>query len=315
MIQMFKTDIARATEVAETITSDFYNDGFKLSIKKGAPTSKWSEMPEVKAVKCLRDSGASECEVRRFLTFIAAMDRARDSIRLWKKGLELFQSDPDLFDPAKVADMHCDALREKLCKSEVSQRHEPDSKAWKAIACSLADKENPVSRVVNDEKGDAIELLLNLGAKSEGKPRFPLLRGPKIGPMWMRMLVDPGKAEIENIDIIPVAVDVHVKRVTTNLGVLDASDVDESLESARSAIQYVWRKAVEDTKIEVTDKLVGSAALDPALWAFGKYGCSHCESQKENKWLPISSACDHCRFRPRAERPESEHQSGQSDDA
>ena len=34
------------------------------------------------------------------------------------------------------------------------------------------------------------------------------------------------------------------------------------------------------------------AALDPALWFFGKYGCSHCESVQAR--VPAASICPHC---------------------
>ena len=106
--------------------------------------------------------------------------------------------------------------------------------------------------------------------------------------VWVRMLVAPGGAKIDDMDIIPVAVDVHVRRATRNLGVLDARHMSD--EQARQVIQDVWHAAVATTKIGgppgITDTC---AALDPALWFFGKYGCSHCE--KVGRLVPISRAC------------------------
>ena len=85
-------DIPHAATVAEAIASDFYADRLDLSARDVEPGSTWSRMPEVECVTRLRNSGASHRTVRLFLTFVAAMDRARDATRLWNNGVELFQS-------------------------------------------------------------------------------------------------------------------------------------------------------------------------------------------------------------------------------
>ncbi len=250
-------------------------------------------MPEVECVMRLRTSGTTDRALRLFLTFIAAMDRARDATRLWNKGVELFQSYPELFEPAEVAALSISTLRERLSHFGVSQRHGIDSSAWNVIAHSLAAGGNPVSRVVDSGVGSAEELLSYLRSSYGGQTRFPLLRGPKIGPMWMRMLVAPGGAKIDGIDIIPVAVDVHVRRATRILGVLDTTSMSEG--EARQGIQDTWRAVLATTKIGGVPGITNTcAALDPALWWFGKYGCSHCE--KVGQLVPISRACDHCQL-------------------
>ena len=287
-------DIRHAATVAEAIASDFYDDRLDLSARDVTPGSTWSRMPEVECVTRLRASGASHRTVRLFLTFIAAMDRARDATRLWNNGVELFQSYPELLEPAEASAIPISTLRERLSQYGVSQRHGPDSSAWNVIARSLAAGGNPVSRVVDSGVGNAMELLGYLRTSSGGQFRFPLLRGPKIGPMWVRMLVAPGGAKIDDIDIIPVAVDVHVRRVTGNLGVLDTQGI--SVEKARQVIQDTWRAAVATTRIDGPPGLTDTCkALDPALWIFGKYGCSHCE--KVAQPLPIGRACNHCQLR------------------
>ena len=287
-------DIPHAATVAEAISGDFYNDRLDLSARDVVPGSTWSRMPEVECVTRLRVSGASDRAVRLFLTFIAAMDRARDATRLWNNGIELFQSYPELFEPAETSALPISKLQERLSQYGVSQRHGPDSSAWNVIAHSLAAGGNPVSRVVDSGVGNAEELLSYLRTSCGGQFRFPLLRGPKIGPMWLRMLVAPGGAKIDDRDIIPVAVDVHVRRVTGNLGVLDTQDV--SVEKARQVIQDTWRAAVATTRIDGPPGLTDTcAALDPALWMFGKYGCSHCENMAQR--VPIGRACNHCQLR------------------
>ena len=102
-----------------------------------------------------------------------------------------------------------------------------------------------------------------------------------------------GEAKIGRIDIIPVAVDVQVRRATENVGVTDTPGL--RLKEAKPVIQTVWRKAVADTRIGGPPGIAGTcAALDPALWFFGKHGCSHCERMGQR--VPISRACDHCQF-------------------
>ncbi len=50
-----------------------------------------------------------------------------------------------------------------------------------------------------------------------------------------------------------------------------------------------------ETKIGGPERIAGtSAALDPVLWFYGKYGCSYCE--KAGKRVPIGSACGHCQL-------------------
>ena len=85
----------------------------------------------------------------------------------------------------------------------MSQRHEPDSAAWRSICRSLASGSGAVCRVVDSGLGDARESLRDLQSRNrEGRPRYPMLRGPKIGPMWVRMMAAPGGASIEGIESI-----------------------------------------------------------------------------------------------------------------
>ena len=152
-------DIRHAAVVAEAIASDFYNDRLDLSARDVAPGSTWSRMPEVECVTRLRNTGASPRTIRLFLTFVAAMDRARDATRLWNSGLELMQSYPELFQPAEASALPISMLRARLSQYGVSQRHGPDSSAWHIIARSLAVEGNPMSRVVDSGIGNDGELL------------------------------------------------------------------------------------------------------------------------------------------------------------
>jgi endonuclease III len=107
------------------------------------------------------------------------------------------------------------------------------------------------------------------------------------------MLVCPGNANISALEIIPVAVDVHVRRVTEYLGVTNTRM--EELENVREKIQQSWAEDVRKHGAEGPGQLANtSSAVDPALWFFGKWGCAHCE--KSRRRIPIADVCGGCRF-------------------
>ena len=284
---------AEAARVARLIARDYYQGRLDLSARDAeAGGDHWPGMPAARCVRELKARGASDRTVRRFLTLISAMNRKRNADQLWRAGLELFESRPGLFDPAEAAGMRFEDLRAVLSSNRVSRLHSDDTEAWTAIVGSLADGEDtPVPRLIERGSGDADELLCDLRSQDHGGTnRFPLLRGPKIGPMWIRILANPGGAQISRMEAIPVAVDIHVRRVTENLRIADTRGL--SLRRVRPVIQSVWRTAAAG--IEGPERISGSAALDPALWFYGKNGCSHCEAL--GRRVPIGEACSGCRL-------------------
>lgn len=283
-----------AGRVAAEIVEGFYEGSLNLADRDVPGGGSWAVMPEVAAATALRRKGAPEQAVRSFLTFVSAMDRARDANRLWRAGTALFEERPEVFDPSVASSMAPARLKAVLSASSVSQRHGPDAAAWRTVAASLHQGRGPVPVAVIDGIGNAGELLRDLrGRDRMGRPRFPMLRGPKIGPMWVRMMANPGGASIDQLEVVPVAVDVHVRRVTEYLGVVDVGDPQGS--GARRTIQAAWKDAVVAGGVGGPLGTAGTcAALDPALWFFGKYGCSHCE--RASRRLPISGACRGCRL-------------------
>lgn len=271
-------------------------------VKGKGPNQGWEGMPEVRVVADLREAGWTPGHVRLFLTFVASMDRARDADRLWDqaKTAALGRDSSWVFDPAAVVGRSLRDLQAVLRRSGVSQRHLGDGAAWRTIAESLLDGDRcaVVRRAVHDGEGAVDELLGTggLDAEFDGAPCFPYLSGPKVGPMWLRMLVEPGGAEIRGLESLDVAVDVQVRKVTENLGV--TTTVGRELEEVREEIENAWRADVLETAIGGPERLGGGcAALDPALWYFGKWGCTHCE--KVGDRMPFAEGvCDGCRWEP-----------------
>ncbi len=259
----------------------------------------WDKLPATVAATRLRERGVPDRDVRRFLTFMAAMEQPRSAEALWRSGEALFDAHPDVFDPAQASKMPFDSLQELLEVHGVSGRFpNKNSKFWRVIATSLHAQADAVARLVEMGEGDAKEIRRDL-CKPQG--RYPLLQGPGIGPMWIRFMAFPGGARIKNMKDVPVSANDVVRDVTENLGVTATVKLPRKQDG--EVMQHAWFKAVEAANIGGPAGIENTcAALDPALWRFGIEGCGEC--QKQDRRIPISPVCDSCRrFPPPADAP------------
>lgn len=280
---------------ALAITRGFYGRMLDLSRRSGAPAPGWDAMPECRAVRVVESCGGRGSEVRRFLTFVSALDRARDADRLWDAAARLYTAQPWAFAPVEVTKRTEDELRVALRSAGVSQRHGPDSDAWHRIARALESRTiaPAIYDAIEAGQGDTDALLQGLQASRDRQPLFPMLRGPKVSRMWVRMLAAPGGATIRGLDSLPVAVDVQVSKVTRYLGILDVKGGCDG--PTRQRVQDAWRRDVEAGGAEGPAPLGDTcAALDPAIWFFGKWGCTFCERARQR--MPISAVCEGCRL-------------------
>jgi hypothetical protein len=284
-----------ALGLALEVTEAFASGALDLSARADAPAPGWDGMPECLVAARMLDGGSQASDVRLLLTFASAMDRARDADRLWFAAEKLWRAESWAFDPEEIVRRSLTAMADVLRTCGVTQRHRVDSAAWRTIAESLVEEAAPEIRTaVFEGRGDATELLSALQRTTPaGTDRFPMLRGPKIGPMWVRMLAVPGGASISSLDQLPVAVDVQVRKVTEYLAMTDTGPL--ALEEARPVIQAAWATDVQEAGAVGPAPIDGTpAALDPALWFWGKWGCTRCE--RAAKKLPISPVCGRCRF-------------------
>jgi len=84
--------IATNERLVVLIAADFYDKKLDLQSRKGTlGRVGWDTLPEVYAAHQIRGRGHPDHVVRLFLTFVSAMDRARDSTRLWLDALALFE--------------------------------------------------------------------------------------------------------------------------------------------------------------------------------------------------------------------------------
>jgi hypothetical protein len=283
-------------QLAFEITRGFTDASFDLSLRPGADPPGWEQLPESTFAAALAAAQETPSYIRAGLTLVAAMDRARDAMELWSRAANLQATHRWVFLPHEVATRSFTELSDVLRTAGVSQRHLPDAAAWRRIAEALVEEPaSPVARIVGDGVGDAVELLsyLTTAHSAGGSERFPYLSGPKVGPMWVRMMAYPGGGHVARMSTIPVAVDVQVRRVTENLGVTDTRG--RPLEEVRDTIQDAWFRRVAGDGADGPGALAGTcAALDPALWYFGRVGCSRCEDARAR--IPMAAVCADCRL-------------------
>ena len=93
----------RGARIAKLVADDFYGGRLDLA-SRGMPSNHpWRSMPEVEVLerlwrvhntKHVALHGGADRFARLFLTFIAAMDRARDATQLWNAGASLYDDCP-----------------------------------------------------------------------------------------------------------------------------------------------------------------------------------------------------------------------------
>lgn len=102
--------------------------------------------------------------------------------------------------------------------------------------------------------------------KKEYKKNFPYLSGNKILPLWIRMLHDVISIDMENMNRIPIPIDVHIARATLTTGGMTGS-YSGTVSSLKNKIQKVWKEACAGKKYYPLQ-------FDEALWTLSKHGCS-----------------------------------------
>lgn len=288
--------VTPTSSLASQTTSLFASGRLDLSARPDAPIPGWGALPEaVYYAERLRAEGASPAAIRFYVTLTAAMDRARDADRLWRLSADLFLRVPWLYSPDALD--RAGEAASLLRQGGVSQRHSVDVPGWLTILRSVhegRETESEAARAIYDGQADAGRLLRQLQSmRPDGTPAFPLLRGPKIGPMWVRMLAFPGGAIITGLEVLPVSVDVQVRKLTEYIGLTETTGHD--LENVRASIQDAWRRQIAEGGAVGPPGLEDTAAaLDPALWFYARWGCTHCE--RVGRRVSISEVCSRCRF-------------------
>lgn len=253
---MFRADVEKAKVVAERLLTAKANGLFD------------QPMPEDRVpFGVLRGT-----EVHlTYVTLSCALNYQRDAAELWTAAAKTFE-DPTtdwVFYPADVLARPHEDLIQTLQTYGLSQRYLRDASFWERICRTLTERyDGKVSVLVASAHHDA-EKLLELVVRSYrvGKKEvydFPSLRGPKISPMWVRILADTCHVRLQNLESVPLPVDVHTAQATLQLGLLKGDDRGKR-DDLRRDVQLLWREVVPAGSFPLQ--------LDGPLWLLSERGC------------------------------------------
>ncbi|OPX68324.1 MAG: hypothetical protein A4E38_01844 [Methanoregulaceae archaeon PtaB.Bin108] len=215
-----------------------------------------------------------------FLTLTVSIDYQRDAHALWDSARRTYE-DPEtryLFDPAALQNVPFDRMMQDLQRHKLSKKIHHDTFIWRTVALTLLKKWGGDPRnFLAACDWNAVTILEHLRDDQhfDGKRLtwdFPFLRGPKIGPLWVRMLRDNGKVEdISNLENVPIPVDVHVAKATLALGIVKGT-YHGSLEGVYAFVRDAWKQGVCD--VSTGKRPMIALDVDEALWHLSKFGCT-----------------------------------------
>jgi len=214
-----------------------------------------------------------------FITLTVSLDYIRDADELWEFSRTTYQN-PEiryLYKPQKINKTESKKLIEDLNIHGLSQRKKQDAWIWRTVGITFHKKWGDDPRnFLSDCNWDGPTILERLIRdyhiyNGEKNNDFPFLRGPKIGPLWIRMLRDNIGLQIKNLDKVPIPVDIHVARATLSLGIV-RGQFEGSLPNIFGDIRKAWFGSVEGL---ITNKREMIALdVDEPLWHLSKYGCN-----------------------------------------
>ena len=277
----FAEDVERARRVADLLLRAWQDEGVFGR----------REMPE--DALPVRVERGSEAHLR-FITLTVAIDYMRDADALWLSGRQTL-ADPAtawLYEPEAVAAAGIGAVIDAMQVHGLSKKPTQDAQTWQSVSTTLARHFlGEVGVLLRRARFDAPGLLALLRDRTL-VPGFPFLRGPKIGPLWIRMLHDNCAVALERLERIPLPVDIHTAAATLQLACVRAEPYSGDFAPLREAIQRVWRQALEGTGHYPLQ-------LDEPLWHLSRAGCRvtrtwPCEFQAQ---CPVGALCGASRAR------------------
>ena len=164
-----------------------------------------------------------------FITLTVSIDYQRDALLLWESSRKSLQ-DPDtryLFDPRLLYEIPLRKTVEDMQKYGLSKKPYKDANIWRTVGVSFFKKwEGDPRNFLQSCDWDSLVILKHLRDDKHlygGRfvSDYPYLRGPKIAPLWLRMLRDNiGMTQLRSLEKVPIPVDIHVARATLATGVV-----------------------------------------------------------------------------------------------
>ncbi len=231
-----------------------------------------------------------------FITLTVSIDYMREAPLLWPASLKTYE-DPKtayLFQLSELSRKPQEEIISGLQVHHLSQKYNNDAETWRRNAISFYTKWNGDPRNFLDNCDWDAPIILKRLRKDKHLENgrlvsdFPFLQGPKIGPLWIRMLRDNvGITCLQNLDKVPIPVDKHIARSTLALGIV-RGQFDGTITELSSQIHEAWFESVKG--IFTNNEPMIALDLDESMWHLSKYGCSH--RDKQSGYCSVYDRCE-----------------------
>ena len=192
-----------------------------------------------------------------YFTLAPSLNYQRKSESLWRAALATYR-DPEtrfVYFPENVK-LGEDVYKRALVRHGLAVQPEKQTRIWFTLSRTLRRDYEGDPRLVVKEHGSSARQILD--ALATDKPAWPYLSGPKLSNYWLYMLTcftDVTLTDREEISVVP---DVHVRRATQHLGIVD--HVPEADEAAD-----IWYWLLAGTELAPCD-------VHAPLWRWGRSG-------------------------------------------
>lgn len=228
---------------------------------------------------------ANELDRLMYLTLTVSIDYQRDAVALWRHTRARYD-DPEtrwLFDPREVATRTPAEILAALRRGDprgALRYPTKDAGWWHRNSRTFA----------QDYAGDPRVLFQRLDwdvariRHEVNRPgRFQGLKGPKIFPLWIRMLADIQRYHFTGLEALPIPVDVHVARATFTTGLMRGRYEGPFDATLKSVIRRAWTDAC---------RAAGEPHMtfDEPRWQLSRLGCTR-RHQGGTADCPVRASC------------------------
>jgi hypothetical protein len=219
-------------------------------------------MPEEETVAGV----ASELDRVLIITQTVSIDYQRDATALWAHARRLYEDVETawVFRPSEVA-RHSEAELREAMESKGRLRYgTKDAQWWRRNSISWQEHFAGDPRNLFQSASWTVDRIKREVLQGN---HFRGLGGPKIFPLWLRMLADIEKYQFVGFNELPIPVDIHVARATFTTGVLRGSYRGALDGALLGCIRNAWREAC------IAEEDV-AMLFDESLWQLSRLGCS-----------------------------------------
>lgn len=278
-----QTDPEKGRRVAELLYNSFSTAGILGR----------TEMPEDLTPRGVQ---RGSLEHLLFLTLTLSIDYQRDAVALWRSSRQSFEENETryLFDPKSLHEASPRQITADMHINKLSKKPKKDAHIWRTVGVTFFKKwDGDPRNFLQSCSWDSLAILERLKNDTHVYNKrsvsdYPYLRGPKIGPLWLRILRDnAGIEQLKNLDKVPIPVDIHVARATLTTGVI-RGNTKGRLHDLFEDIRTVWAESVKG--LIAKDRPMIALDVDEPLWHLSNYGCTY--RDKAPGVCPVSGECE-----------------------